>query len=79
MNLIWEPLNVRINWVRYFTQLSCCFEKETYICCIEDQMKVIAELIDKAIRNFENEEELAVIKNEVKELCSKFPLYPELN
>lgn len=45
----------------------------------EEQMLVIAELIDKAIRNFENEEKLASIKNEVKELCSNFPLYPELN
>lgn len=45
----------------------------------EEQMLVIAELIDKAIRNYENDEQLASIKNEVKELCSKFPLYPELN
>ncbi|MBU2492993.1 MAG: serine hydroxymethyltransferase [Bacteroidetes bacterium] len=45
----------------------------------EEQMVIIAELIDKAIRNFENEEILTSMKNEVKELCSKFPLYPELN
>jgi glycine hydroxymethyltransferase len=44
----------------------------------EDQMKLIAEFINRAIVNNENETELAKIKGEVKELCSKFPLYPEL-
>ncbi|KAB2838731.1 MAG: serine hydroxymethyltransferase, partial [Melioribacteraceae bacterium] len=44
----------------------------------EEQMLIIAELIDRAIKNSENETELASIKNEVKELCNKFPLYPEL-
>lgn len=44
----------------------------------EDQMKLIAGFINKAIINNENETELAKIKGEVKELCSKFPLYPEL-
>ena len=44
----------------------------------ENEMKVIASFIDRAIKNFENEQELAVIKKEVAELCSKFPLYPEI-
>ncbi len=44
----------------------------------EDDMKVIAGLIDRVIRNYENEEELANVRNEVKELCSKFPLYSEI-
>ena len=44
----------------------------------EEQMKLIAGFINKAIVNSENEAELAKIKNEVRELCSKFPLYPEL-
>lgn len=44
----------------------------------EEQMKIIAGFINRAITNSENEAELAKIKAEVKELCSKFPLYPEL-
>jgi glycine hydroxymethyltransferase len=44
----------------------------------ENEMKIIASFIDRAIKNVENEEELNNIKSEVKELCSKFPLYPEL-
>ncbi len=45
----------------------------------EDEMVVIASLINKAIENFENEDALASVKNEVKELCSKFPLYPQFS
>jgi len=44
----------------------------------ENEMKNIALLIDKAIKNHENESVLSQIKSEVAELCSKFPLYPEL-
>ena len=44
----------------------------------EEEMKTIASLIDRAISNHENEDELGKIKHEVKKLCSKFPLYPEL-
>jgi len=44
----------------------------------EPEMKIIASFIDKAVKNIENELELLNIKNEVAELCSKFPLYPEL-
>ncbi|MGE5353127.1 MAG: serine hydroxymethyltransferase [Acidobacteriota bacterium] len=44
----------------------------------EAEMETIAQLIDKAILNFENEETLSSIKAEVKNLCSGFPLYPEL-
>ncbi len=44
----------------------------------EEQMKLIAGFINRAINNSENEAELGKIKGEVKELCSKFPLYPEL-
>lgn len=44
----------------------------------ENEMKQIAKFIDRAIKNIENEQELAAIKKEVAELCSKFPLYPEL-
>jgi len=42
---------------------------------MESEMEVIASFIDKAINNYENETVLESIKSEVKELCSKFPLY----
>lgn len=44
----------------------------------ENEMKIIAGFIDRAIKNIEDEKELAQIKLEVAELCAKFPLYPEL-
>ncbi len=44
----------------------------------EGEMKIIAELIDKAIANHTNESVLEQIRKEVVELTSKFPLYPEL-
>ena len=44
----------------------------------EPQMEIIAELIDKAIKNAENDDSLTQIKSEVKSLCSGFPLYSEL-
>lgn len=44
----------------------------------EGEMEAIASLIDKAVMNFEDEKVLASIKEEVKNLCSGFPLYPEL-
>jgi glycine hydroxymethyltransferase len=44
----------------------------------EAEMKLIADFIIRAIANSENETELGKIKGEVNELCSKFPLYPEL-
>lgn len=45
----------------------------------ETEMLIIAELINKAIINSGNEKILSEIKEDVKELCSKFPLYSELN
>jgi glycine hydroxymethyltransferase len=44
----------------------------------ESEMKLIASFIDRGIKSFENEQELAKIKEEVAVLCSKFPLYPQL-
>lgn len=44
----------------------------------ESEMKIIAELIDRAIKNTDNDSVLDQIHNEVKTLCQKFPLYPEL-
>ncbi|MCF8435430.1 MAG: serine hydroxymethyltransferase [Ignavibacteriales bacterium] len=42
----------------------------------ESEMTYIAELINKAIINSENESLLAEIRADVKSLCKKFPLYP---
>jgi glycine hydroxymethyltransferase len=44
----------------------------------ESEMKSIADLIDRAITNFEDDSKLINIKAEVKSLCSGFPLYSEL-
>jgi|TARA_Y100000034_G_scaffold107179_1_gene136483 glycine hydroxymethyltransferase len=41
----------------------------------ESECKYVAELIDKTINNHNNEEKLTEIRQEVKELCSKFLLY----
>jgi glycine hydroxymethyltransferase len=43
-----------------------------------DEMKEIAALIDRAIKNRRNEDELAIIAKDVAKLCERFPLYPEL-
>ncbi len=44
----------------------------------ENEMKLIAQFIDRAIKNSENESELKEVNKEVGLLCSKFPLYPQL-
>ncbi len=41
----------------------------------ENEMEIIASLINKAVVNYEDENILASIKSEVNELCNKFPLY----
>ncbi len=45
----------------------------------EKDMEIIAGLINSAVNNHDKEETLASIKSDVKDLCSKFPLYKELN
>lgn len=40
----------------------------------ENEMKIIAGFIDRAITNVENETELSKIHGEVKEMCGSFPL-----
>ncbi|MHB1687792.1 MAG: serine hydroxymethyltransferase [Ignavibacteriaceae bacterium] len=45
----------------------------------EKEMEKIAELINKAISNSGNEKVLSGIKEDVRKLCSEFPLYSELN
>jgi len=44
----------------------------------ESQMEIIAELIDKTIHFFNDEEKLDRIRKDVKELLDKFPLYEEI-
>ena len=40
-------------------------------------MSRIADIINTAIQNFDNEEKLEGLKTEVRELCYGFPLYSE--
>jgi glycine hydroxymethyltransferase len=44
----------------------------------EPEMKQIAAWIDKISKDAENESLRGTVKAEVKELCSKFPLYADL-
>lgn len=44
----------------------------------EEEMKLVAEFIDKALSNVTNDVVLGEIKAEVKKLTERFPLYPEL-
>lgn len=41
----------------------------------EVDMNVVADFIDKVVNNYTNKEKLHVIRNEVKEFTSKFPLF----
>ena len=45
----------------------------------EEEMIKIAEIINDAVNNFEDEKKLEQLKNDVKELCSGFPLFSETN
>jgi glycine hydroxymethyltransferase len=45
----------------------------------EEEMKLIAEWIDQAIQNHEDDEKLESIRTEVRQLALKFPLYPDLS
>jgi glycine hydroxymethyltransferase len=44
----------------------------------EAEMEIVADLIEEALMNFEDENKLVEIKKKVIELTKKFPLYPEL-
>jgi glycine hydroxymethyltransferase len=46
---------------------------------MEDEIVTVASLINKALLNINNEKVLADIKETVKELCAKFPIYQYLN
>ena len=43
----------------------------------ENEMNRIADIINTAIQNFDDEEKLEGLKTEVRELCNGFPLYSE--
>jgi len=45
----------------------------------ENEMKTIARLIDKSLSHHEDDRVKASVREEVKELCSRFPLYREIN
>lgn len=45
----------------------------------EKEMEYAGKLIHKALNNRDNEDALNQIKNEIKELTDKYPLYPELD
>ena len=45
----------------------------------EDEMRKIAQLVDKAISHHDDEHFKMSVREEVKELCSQFPLYQEIN
>ena len=42
----------------------------------EPEVKIIAELIDRVIRNKDDESEIDNVRSDVIDLCKKFPLYP---
>jgi glycine hydroxymethyltransferase len=44
----------------------------------ENDMKEVVDLVDKVLMNLEDEKIISSVKNEVKDLMGRFPLYPEL-
>ncbi len=44
----------------------------------ENEMRDIARMIAKVVKNIENDKVISKVREEVRELCEKFPLYPEL-
>ena len=44
----------------------------------EDDMKIIADSMNKVIENINNKEVTERIKQDILELCKKYPLYPEI-
>ena len=45
---------------------------------MKEEMEIIAECMDKALRGRDDSRILNQVKSQVKELCQKFPLYPEI-
>ena len=44
----------------------------------ESEMKQVAEWMNRSILNRRDEQEISKIRSEVRELCERFPLYPDL-
>ncbi len=44
----------------------------------EKEMEAVAQFIDEAVAARENPAKLSAIRNEVRALCARFPIYPEL-
>ena len=44
----------------------------------EDEMKLVGAWIDRVINNIDDDSQLAAIRQEVHDLCVRFPLYPDL-
>lgn len=44
----------------------------------EEEMEIIFDLIDRSLKNYNNEQILKHIRDEVKQLCSRFPIYSDL-
>ncbi len=44
----------------------------------EDEMRTIAKFISSIIKDIDNDELISRVREEVRELCDRFPLYPEL-
>jgi glycine hydroxymethyltransferase len=40
-----------------------------------EEVKIIVDLIDQVILNHDNEEKIQLVKKQVNELCSSFPIY----
>lgn len=45
----------------------------------EEDMKIIGEIIAETIKNSDNEDKLAELKEKSMELCKKYPLYPQMD
>lgn len=45
---------------------------------LEPQMVQIADMITEVLRNIKSEETVSSVRSKVRELCSQFPLYPDL-
>lgn len=57
------------SWIRIWTAAA------TTRWMKENDMKFIARVFTDAIKNKDNEEKLAILKQEVLEMCGKFPIY----
>ena len=44
----------------------------------ENDMQIVVNLIDKILMDIDNEATIDAVREEVKQLMGKFPLYPDL-